>query len=222
MSFFLFSQIIAVAGLIIGVLFILVRLNEIMRRPFRQDLSRDRGKIRRGILYAFTLGMAPWEKESTRRHWVAYLRGIAFHVGIFVAFGVLIAGPWIFPSGERISLIPILRWPLVLVTGFGAVAGFSGIFMRLSGENERALSLPDDYFSVLLSSLFIALACASLLSVALLPVFLIVTGVMSAYIPFSKIRHCVYFFYAKFFFGAGFGKRGVIGQSNSEYAETVE
>lgn len=222
MTLFLFSQIVAAAGLALGAVFLLLRLKEILRRPFRQDLARDRGQIRRGVLYAFTLGMAPWEKESTRRHWVAYLRGIAFHVGIFTAFGVLLAGPWIFPSGERVALIPAARWILAAVTGVGALSGFAGIWMRLSGENERALSLPDDYFSVFLTSLFILLAFASLISAAWLPAFLIVTGVIGAYIPFSKIRHCVYFFYAKFFFGMSFGKRGVLGQPHSEYAETVE
>jgi hypothetical protein len=105
------------------------------------------------------------------------------------------------------------------VTGLGALFGFSGIYMRLAGSNERALSLPDDYASVFLTSLFIALAFASLLWPTLLPAFYVVTGTMSAYIPLSKIRHCVYFFYSKFFFGMNFGRRGVIGQPRGKYAE---
>jgi hypothetical protein len=97
--------------------------------------------------------------------------------------------------------------------------GFAGIFMRLAGPNERTLSLPDDYFSVFLTSLFIALACATLLWPSVLPAFYVVTGVLGAYIPISKIRHCVYFFYSKFFFGVSFGHRGVIGQPKGKYAE---
>jgi hypothetical protein len=42
---------------------------------------------------------------------------------------------------------------------------------------------------------------------------------MMAYIPISKIRHCVYFFYSKFFFGFNFGRRGVVGQPKGDYAE---
>ena len=75
------TRIIAATGIALGLLGILLRLKEIMNRPFRQDLARDRGDLRKGILFAFTLGMAPWEKESTRIHWVSYLRGIFFHVG---------------------------------------------------------------------------------------------------------------------------------------------
>lgn len=203
----------ALIGMALGSLGLLIRLDAIMNRPFKQDLARQQGSPRRGILYAFTLGMAPWEKESTRRHWVAYLRGILFHVGVFTAFAVLFVSPWL-------DLIPVpLIWIALFVTGAGAVAGFAGIFMRLSGENERVLSLPDDYFSVFVTSLFTATASLTLWEPVWLPLFYLVSGVMAIYIPFSKIRHCVYFFYSKFFFGAGFGRRNVIGQSKSKYAE---
>ena len=207
------TLIIAIAGLALGFLGILLRINTIMNRPFKEDLARKRGLSGRGILFAFTLGMAPWEKESTRIHWIAYLRGIFFHVGIFMAFGVLLASPWL-------EVLPgWLVWIGIAATGFGAFFGFAGIFMRLAGPNERALSLPDDYASVFLTSLFITLAFATLLAPALLPAFYVVTGIMGAYIPLSKIRHCVYFFYSKFFFGKGFGHRGVIGQPKGKYAK---
>jgi hypothetical protein len=130
-----------------------------------------------------------------------------------MAFGVLLASPWL-------EMLPAwLIWIGAAVTGFGALFGFAGIFMRLAGPNERALSLPDDYASVFLTSLFIALAFGTLLWPPLLPAFYVVTGIMGAYIPISKIRHCVYFFYSKFFFGKGFGHRGVIGQPKGKYAE---
>ena len=213
MDFLAITRIIAILGLVLGLLGIILRLKEIMSRPFKKDLARERGNPMRGILFAFTLGMAPWEKESTRIHWIAYLRGIFFHVGVFMAFGVLFVSPWL-------DLLPdLLGWFALAVTGLGAIFGFAGIIMRLSGPNERALSLPDDYTSVFLSSLFIILAFATLLWSPVLPVFYLVTGIMGAYIPISKIRHCVYFFYSKFFFGMGYGRRGVIGQSKGKYAE---
>jgi hypothetical protein len=77
------TRIIALFGLATGLLGILLRLKEILNRPFKADLARERGNVRRGILFAFTLGMAPWEKESTRIHWVAYLRGIFFRISWF-------------------------------------------------------------------------------------------------------------------------------------------
>jgi hypothetical protein len=212
-EFLQITQIIALIGMLIGLVGILLRLREIFNRPSRQDLSRPRGSARRGILYAFTLGMAPWEKESTRQHWLSYLRGIFFHLGIFTALAVFFASPWLSRAPQP------LIWLALILTGLGGVFGFAGVLIRLAGPNERALSLPDDYFSVGLTSLFIGLAFISLLQSAWLPVFYLTGAVLFVYVPFSKIRHCVYFFYSKFFFGRNFGHRGVLGQSKSGYVE---
>jgi hypothetical protein len=213
MDIIFITRIVAVLGGLIGLGGILIRLRDIMNRPFKKDYSRERGSVARGVLFAFTLGMAPWEKESTRLHWIAYLRGIFFHVGTFTAIAVLLASPWL-------PLLPAwLAWIGAVITIAGALFGFVGIFMRLAGPNERALSLPDDYASVLLTSLFATLAAMVLLWKNALPLFYVVAGVLMAYIPLSKIRHCVYFFYSKFFFGFNFGRRGVIGQPKGQYSE---
>lgn len=205
----LITRWVAIIGLAIGTLGVLYRLREILNRPFKQDVARARGSVRRGVIYAFTLGMAPWEKESTRMHWLAYLRGIFFHLGVFAAFAVLFASPWL-------TAVPRwLAWVALAFTGAGALFGVAGIPMRRAGENERILSTPDDYFSVLLTSVFTALAFAVLVEVAFLPVFYLVAALLAIYIPFGKIRHCVYFFYSKFFFGLSFGRRGVIGQPDA-------
>ena len=200
-------------GLAICILGIALRLREIISRPFKADLSRPQGSVRRGILFAFTLGMAPWEKESTRLHWIVYLRGIFFHVGIFTTFGVL------FVSLLGISVSGLILWLTVAITGLGAIFGLAGIVTRIMGENERALSLPDDYASIFIVSLFNALGCIAAIWPAALPIFYIVSAIMLVYIPVSKIRHCVYFFYSKFFFGMSFGRRGVIGQAKGKYAD---
>lgn len=207
------TRIIAVVGLVLCILGLAFRIRSIMNRPYKKDNSRARGNVSRALLYAFTLGMAPWEKESTRLHWIAYFRGILYHVGIFMAFGVLFASPWLDVMPQP------LIWLAIAVTAVGAVAGFAGIIMRLADETLRVLSLPDDYASVFLTSLFVTLACVALLWPVTLPVFYLVAAVMLVYIPFSKIRHCLYFFYSKFYFGLGFGHRGVMGQTGSRYAE---
>jgi hypothetical protein len=157
--------------------------------------------------------MAPWEKESTRKHWFAYIRGIFFHIGVFTAIAVFLASPWL----DRLP--QWLAWTAAGITALGAAFAYAGIALRLIGENERALSVPDDYFSVFLTATFTALASFVLLAKTGLPIFYLATAILGIYLPLSKIRHCVYFFYSKFFFGAGFGRRGVIGQPKSRYSE---
>jgi hypothetical protein len=204
---------IAMSGLLLCVLGLGLRIRSILHLPYKKDLSRPQGNPLRGVLYAFTLGMAPWEKESTRLHWMAYIRGIIFHLGVFAALGVLFSSPWL-------SLYPAwLTWPAVFLTGVGALAGFAGIGMRRMDKNLRILSLRDDYFSVFMTSLFTGLAFLGLLWQAALPVYHLVAGLLLIYIPFSKIRHCLYFFFAKFIFGRYFGQRGVLGQPKSQYSE---
>jgi nitrate reductase gamma subunit len=204
------TQIFAYIGIAIGLVGVGLRVQQIRQRPFKPDLSRPRGSAGRGVLYAFTLGMAPWEKESTRKHWVAYLRGIFFHLGTFAAYAVVFLAPF------RETLLPPARWLLLALTLAGTVFGFTGILMRYLGKNERVLSTPDDYFAVFLTALFGALAFAALLTASVLPAFYLVTALLSVYVPFGKIRHCIYFFYSKFFFGKSFGHRGVLGPDNQK------
>jgi hypothetical protein len=213
MQIIVLTRILVLAGLVLCLVAIGLRLRTILNRPYKKDMSRQQGKPMSGVLYAFTLGMAPWEKESTRIHWIAYLRGILFHIGIFAAFGVLAASPWL---GD---LPAWMMWPAAFLTGSGALAGFAGIAMRLAEDNLRVLSVPDDYFSVFVTSLFAGMAFLALLVPGSLALFYLITAFMLVYIPFSKIRHCVYFFFSKFIFGRYFGHRGVLGQPKSKYVE---
>ena len=42
--------------------------------------------------------------------------------------------------------------------------------------------------------------------------YFIIAGLFLVYEPFSKIRHYIYYPFARYFFGASFGRRGVIGR----------
>src|SRR5689334_25347640 len=90
----LIFQLLALAGLVTGLYGIYLRYTETKRHPLPADKSPIKGNISHGITYAFTKGMMPWAKESTRIHMIAYLRGIGFHVGIFTAIGAVIISPF--------------------------------------------------------------------------------------------------------------------------------
>lgn len=173
-----------------------------LARPI--DRAPAKGSIKQGLLYAYTLGMAPWAKESTRRHWLSYLRGVFFHIGIFLGLGILVISPWLylFPNWLRIFLSA--------GAGFGALLGLAGLIARFIDPNLKALSTPDDYFAVLVVSIFLATACLGLSVLATLPIFYIISAFMLIYAPFSKIRHCIYFAYSRLFFGRFTGIRGVL------------
>ena len=77
-------------------------------------------------------------------------------------------------------------------------------------RNLKALSTPDEYFAVLLVSLFLATAALWLINPAAQVYFYVISAVMLVYAPFSKICHCIYFAYVRLFFGKFVGSRAVL------------
>src|SRR5512134_774179 len=121
----LIAQLLALAGLVAGLVGIGLRYAETKRRLMPADNSPIKGSIPHGIQYAFTTGMMPWAKESTRIHMIAYLRGIGFHVGIFAAIGAVLISPF------WESLPAFLSWTLFWVLSVGAILGAAGGVMRI-------------------------------------------------------------------------------------------
>lgn len=200
----LFFQLLALAGLIAGLFGIYFRYTETKRRAVPADNSPIKGSLSNGLKYAFTTGMMPWAKESTRIHVLAYLRGIGFHIGIFTAIGAVIISPL------REYLPSLLSWILFWVLTIGAILGAAGGVMRIVEHNLRGLSLPDDHFAVWLTTLFMTLAGLAVLNEAFMIPMYIVSAITFVYVPLGKIRHCLYFFFSRLFFGKFFGRRAVL------------
>ena len=199
-----FASVFALAGLGLGAAGLVLRGRRTARRALPPDRSPRKGDPARGVLYAFTLGMAPWAKESTRLHAFAYLRGIGFHLGIFLAMAALLLRP----------LWASLPWPALEAVAVAIIVcgllGAGGAGARLTERNLRRLSTPDDHFAVWLVSAFIlATGLALLVDAWIVPSYLI-AGVMFLYVPLGKIRHCLYFFFARLYFGKFVGRRGVL------------
>ncbi len=198
------AEVIAILGLAVAVAGLALRWRDTARRAWPVDRSPAKGNPNQGVAYALTLGMMPWAKESTRQHAVAYMRGVAFHGGIFLGLAMLVISP-IWP------LLPALAHSvLAVVLGLGAFLGLAGIVMRAVEKNLSALSTADDYVSVALVSAFLAFEALALWSAPFTPAMYVVAGIMLAYIPLGKIRHCLYFFFSRIFFGRFFGQRGVM------------
>ncbi|CUT07022.1 hypothetical protein JGI9_00219 [Candidatus Kryptonium thompsonii] len=171
---------------------------------FPVDYAQPKGSYRIGVLYSFTVGMLPWMKESTRRHWISYLRGVVFHVGIFTALLVLLLK---FFGIEINSLFVNL---FAFITGLGAIMGFAGVIMRVVEQNLRKVSTVDDFISVFLVSLFLMFVSLSLIDLSFTTPMYLISAVTLFYAPLGKIRHCLYFFFSRFFFGLHLGRRGIV------------
>lgn len=203
MSMILISQLSALAALLAGAYGIYRRYLQTKHRALPGDRSTLKGNPIHGITYAFAAGMMPWAKESTRIHMIAYLRGIGFHVGIFAALGALLVSPF---WGYLPALLRVLLFSVLVI---GSLLGAAGGLMRLAQRNLRGLSLPDDHFAVWLTTVFMALMAFGLLDEAVRVPMYLVAAITLIYIPLGKVRHCLYFFFSRIFFGKFFGRRAV-------------
>lgn len=169
----------------------------------RKLLSAPAGEPSEGVAYVFTKGMAPWAKESVMLNLPSYGAGLAFHSGVFSAFGLLLA------AILRLELPPFLVILARILTAAGTIGGFSLLVKRIIKPQLRGLSCPDDFVSNLLSSFFVALAFARTFSPSLDGLWMVEAVLLLIYAPLGKIRHCFFFFTTRYHLGAFFGRRGV-------------
>jgi nitrate reductase gamma subunit len=182
----------------------------------RELFAKAAGSANLGAAYAFTVGMLPWAKESIRENLLSYAMGIAYHLGIFTAFAITAINTVysIFPA----ALFPSFGHPypkivtisFLLLLAMGVIGGISLFVKRIVNPTLRGISCPDDYISNFLATSFVSLALLSILAGEAWAsrIWLACTIVLLAYIPFSKIRHCLFFFSTRYHFGAFFGRRG--------------
>ncbi|MCL1892646.1 MAG: hypothetical protein FWG02_00225 [Holophagaceae bacterium] len=181
----------------------------------RELFSAPAGSQVGGAIYAFTWAMLPWAKESIRGNLISYAMGIAYHVGIFTAIALLVI--YIFPALHDLTAI-FLYYIIPFALAFGVIGGISLLIKRMLNPILRAISSPDDYFSNTSATLFVGLALATLLlsRIWITRLWFISAIVLFIYIPFSKIRHCLFFFITRYHFGAFFGRRGCMPPSKTK------
>jgi hypothetical protein len=166
--------------------------------------SRPAGDASRGVTYAFGAGMLPGAKESVRTHLGSWGAGVLFHLGTFSAFAVLV--------------FVLLRWAapgtLTMALGgtalLGAACGLFLLVKRAASPDLRSFSVPDDFASNLLTTGFSAAAGLLAFGLVKSSVFEASAVALLLYLPLGKIRHCIFFFPTRFFFGTYFGRRGVL------------
>lgn len=148
--------------------------------------------------------MLPWEKESASKHIWTYVGGILYHLGMLVA--MLFLATILLRISFPTTLLYIARILLVI----GLLCGVALLIKRMLKPHMRSLSSGDDYWANILVDLLLLLALVSTFAEKALIPFLILAIIIFIYIPFGKLRHCVFFFYSRILFGDFFGRRGVL------------
>ena len=81
--------------------------------------------------------------------------------------------------------------------------------MCLAEHNLRGLSIPDDHFAVWLVTVWMAASALAVWNEAWMAAYYVLSAITFVYVPLGKIRHCLYFFFSRIFFGKFFGRRAV-------------
>lgn len=172
--------------------------------------SPDTSK-RKGILYSWATIAMPWSMESSRTKSFFYLQFALFHIGVTAA----IALSFIIPYTP--SLLTSAAWIISvfqIFIGLAFAIGLGRIIRRIINPYIRAISSPDDYFSIILLTVWFAFAFFAVPNnysqgEGVLVTYFILTAFFLIYVPFSKISHYLYYPFTRFWLGKSLGHRGV-------------
>ncbi len=164
----------------------------------------------KGILYSWANIATPWNMESTRQNRFFYAQFVIFHLA--VAANILMS--FLIPYAPAlISPEPVFRGLQVLLFA-GFLIGCYRLYRRMTDPFIRQISTPDDYFSLLLLTVwfFVSVWAAPnqpARGEGVLIGYFIMTAFFLIYVPFSKISHYLYYPFTRYYFGKSMGHRGV-------------
>jgi nitrate reductase gamma subunit len=152
----------------------------------------------------------PWAMESSRQHWFMYLQFVVFHLGVVVAIGLT----FIIPYVPQLLASGALVYFFQTILALAFIVGIMRIVHRFANKHMRAISSPDDYFSLVLLTIFFAfafLAAPNDISKGetIMVAYFWITAFFLVYVPFSKISHYLYYPFTRYYLGKSLGRRGV-------------
>ncbi len=166
---------------------------------------------KKGILYSWANVAMPWTMESTRTKRLMYIQFVIFHLAVVTAIGESFIIPY--APGWLKSFPPLVT--IVQVTTLaGFVVGLVRIVRRFASPYIRAISSPDDHFSLVLLTVWFFFAFMAApnnyqATETWLNIYFVLTAFFLIYVPFSKISHYLYYPFTRYYLGKTLQRRGV-------------
>ncbi len=196
-----------IAALLFMAIVYFAKIRWILSFKAGRERTPPRGEHGQGIRYAFSTLALPWELIGTREHPVRYVEFAVFHIGVAVAIALTVIMPYWPQSVGSPAVILALQATFAL----GAIIALSRLLRRMVDPAMRAISAPDDYFSLamLAAWLVAGVLAAPQRSEPALIAFFGLTAFFLVYVPFSKISHYIYWPFIRYYMGKHFAHRGV-------------
>jgi hypothetical protein len=165
---------------------------------------------RKSIIYSWANIAMPWAMESTRTKLFIYVQFVIFHLGVVAAIGL----SFVIPYAPGLLASSTLVFLLQITVGLAFLVGIYRILRRVSSNYMRAISTPDDYFSLVLLTVWFFFAFLSVPNSTAggewhLLTYFMLTAFFLIYVPFSKISHYLYYPFTRYYLGKTMGRRGV-------------
>ena len=192
-------------------------------RERQAPTGRKETTKRKGIIYSWAAIVMPWSMESTRTKFFFYVQFALFHLGVTLAILLSFLIPYA-PSVLESSLVVIIFQTAI---GLAFIIGCGRIIRRFTSKYVRAISSPDDYFSLILLTVWFGFAFFAVPNnyqqgEGILITYLFLTAFFLMYVPFSKISHYLYYPFSRYWFGKSMGYRGVYPMTRSTKQGEVE
>jgi nitrate reductase gamma subunit len=165
----------------------------------------------KGVVYSWMVIAFPWSMESQRNNLLFWMSFVVFHIGVAAAITLSI---FLIPYFPQVLTIEWLRIGLQVLMAASFVIGVIRILRRIVSKYMRAISTPDDYFSITILTVWFAFAFFAVPNDISggewhLITFFIMTSFLLVYVPFSKISHYLYYPFTRYWLGKSLGHRGV-------------
>lgn len=172
----------------------------------------------KGIVYSWMNVAMPWAMESTRTKSFFYAQFVIFHMGVVAAIGLSFVIPYA-PGLLESGILPSI---LQVIIGLAFLVSLIRLYRRITDKYMRALSSPDDYFSLALLTAWFFFAVLAAPNKpeqgeTVLLTYFILTAFFLIYVPFSKISHYLYYPFTRYYFGKTMGYRGVYPMAKSKH-----
>lgn len=193
-----------------------IKIYLLLKKPPAPERSELKGDRTAGAIQSMFNVLMPWSMESTRNHTYFYIEFMIFHVAVAITIGSTFLIP--FTPG---LLTPGVVTVFMIFQGLAVLIGLRRMYRRAFSEEIRIISTPDDWFAVILMTVFFAVSFMNNWawmngqdkSIWMWLFFLMVCFFL-VYVPFSKISHYVLYPFGRWLYGQIFGGRGVLNQNN--------
>jgi len=195
-----------------------IKIYQLVKKPFPPERAELKGDRTAGVVHSMANIFRPRGMESSRKNLYFYAEFMIFHIAVALTIG----------STFFIPLTPQLMTPtasavIMVFMGLAFLIGLRRIYRRLTAPEIRIISAPDDYFAVILMTVFFAVGFVTMYlwiqgkpETGWMWIFFLMTTFFLLYVPFSKISHYVLYPFGRYNFGMVFGGRGVLNRASHD------